>query len=70
MTPPDVVIAHGTDTAVLSGDKALALVDLVGCIRDATYAGWAVPLDDVERLRTAAHTRGWSLVEHEPGGST
>jgi hypothetical protein len=70
MTRPDIVVTRGRGMAVLSGDRALDLVDLVGCVRDASYAGWLVPLEDLPRLRAAAQTRGWSLVEHEPGPST
>jgi hypothetical protein len=70
MTRPDVVVTRGRGMAMLSGDRALDLVDLAGCTRDASFAGWLVPLEDLPRLRAAALTRGWSLVEHEHARST
>jgi hypothetical protein len=62
---PDVTVQHGRSMAVVSGNRALELVDPAGCIRDATFADWLVPLADLPRLRAAAHTRGWRLVEHD-----
>ena len=70
---PDVTVLHGRGMAVVSGDRALDLVDLVdlvGCVRNASYAGWLVPLEDLPRLRAAAVTRGWTLAEHEPARPT
>ncbi|HXU98010.1 MAG TPA: PRC-barrel domain-containing protein [Jiangellaceae bacterium] len=67
VTRPDVVVTPGSGTAVLSGDRALDLIDVVGYIRDASYAGWLVPVTDLPRLRTAAHTRGWTYLVVDTG---
>ncbi|HEX2361557.1 MAG TPA: hypothetical protein VHI11_05765 [Jiangellaceae bacterium] len=63
---PDVVIVHGNAAVVLSGDKASELLDLVGVVKSPTFIGWQCPADDLPKLRAAALTRGWQLVEHEP----
>jgi hypothetical protein len=65
MTRPDVVVHHGTDAAIASGDKALAAIDAAGVVRTARFSGWEVRLADVPRLRAVAEARGWSVVEVE-----
>ena len=69
MTRPDVVVTIGTDTAILGGDRALDLVDLVGCPRPHLRR-MDRPLDDLPRIRACALTRSWSIVENQPLASS
>jgi hypothetical protein len=65
MTRPDIVVHHGLDAAIASGDRALAAIDATGIVRTARFSGWELRLADVTRLATVAEARGWSCVEVE-----
>jgi len=65
MTRPDLVVHHGIDAAIVSGDRALAAIDAAGIIRTARFSGWELPLADVPRLVDVARVRGWTCVEVE-----
>ena len=61
VTRPDVVVTPGSGTAVLSGDRALDLIDVVGCIRAASHAAEPPPLP-------AAHRRCCGEIVKHCGG--
>jgi hypothetical protein len=63
---PDATVRRGHATAVVSGDRALQLIDLAGVVREPTFSGWVVPLVDLPRLRAVALSPGWHLVTHWP----
>jgi hypothetical protein len=70
MTCPDVVVVLGRAAIVVSGDRAHDLLTACGVTMAPTFSGYQAPLEDLPRLRAAALTRGWILVEHEDARPT